>query len=835
MQLLNKMALLLCSVTVMSGCAPGRTAFDKAQKFELSGDLDQAVVKYAEATTDNPDISEYRLQFLKASSAAAVMHLKKGDDALAANRLDDALREYQTASVLDPSEARAIQQSDVVKKLRLSQIIYREGADFEKSNKFREALRSYKKALEFNSANKEAREGVERIVKAHQIKDGHHELNLKSTKPITLKFKDAKIKDIFNIITKLSGINFIFDDAVKDTNFSIYLENASFQQAFDVITELNKLDKKILNENTIILYPKTPEKRKQYEELYLQTFYLNKLDAKKAINLLRTMMQIKKIYVNEELNALVIRDTPDVVELAGKILEANDIPDAEVVLEVEVIELSKTNADSLGTVLSRYAISAEGTNNGSPFADSLGSSTSTPTTGTATTPSNLLQMFAWKQFGGFLTVPNATFNFGKTLTNGETLSNPKIRVKNREKAKFNVGTRVPITTTSSPVGGGTTVNVQYVDVGVKLNAEPTIQLNNEISIKVGMEVSSILSRDSSSGTSVVTIGTRNLDTVLSLKDGETSIIGGLIQDQKSNGKQTIALLGDIPILGSLFSNKDTNNNKTELILAITPRIVRSIVVPDPSVAAFWTGKEDEPSTVKLYSSFAEEPELSPVAEAPSAPVKGFVAAPAQGTPAGAAVSVIPQHRRPSGAVTQESITPPPILATAPKPAPVPMLTPPPASVAAPAAARVQQANEPHGQNEQQNDKILVKLSAPQRVSVNKAIFVNVDVENLSMMKSAVLVIDCDPALAGFIQAGPGSMLNNSVTVKADQSQDKSRITLNITNTGVGISGSGNMVQIAFKANAKGVLSLKLDNASAITAENGKLENVSLAGTTVAIQ
>ena len=348
--------------------------------------------------------------------------------------------------------------------------------------------------MDLNPANKNAKEGITRLVKTLQPKFAGHELNLKSSKPITLKFKDAKIKDVFNIITKLSGITFIFDDAVKDSNFSIYLENATFYQVLDVVTELNKLGRKVLNENTIIIYPKNAEKNKQYEELYLQTYYLNKIDAKKAINLLRTMMQIKKIYVNEELNAVVIRDTPEVVELAGKILEANDIPDAEVVLELEVIELSKRNAESLGVVLSRYAISAQGFNNGQPFSDTLSTASTTATATTSTTgPSNLLQFFQWQQFSGFLTVPNATFNFGKTLANGETLSNPKIRVKNREKAKFNVGTRVPITTTSSPVGGGISVNVQYVDVGVKLNAEPTIQLNNEISIKLGMEVSSILS------------------------------------------------------------------------------------------------------------------------------------------------------------------------------------------------------------------------------------------------------------------------------------------------------------------------------------------------------
>src|SRR6185369_6658433 len=164
-------------------------------------------------------------------------------------------------------------------------------------------------------------------------------------------------------------------------------------------------------------------------------------------------------------------------------------------------------------------------------------------------PSNLVRAFTMKGIGGFVTVPNATFNLGKTLAKGEVLSNPKIRVKNKEKSKFNVGTRVPITTTTLN-GVQSQVNVQYVDVGVKVNAEPTIQLNNEISIKLSLEVSSILTKekvgDASSLTTVVTIGTRNVETVLSLKDGETSIIGGLIQNTSNNDKTKIFLLGDIP-------------------------------------------------------------------------------------------------------------------------------------------------------------------------------------------------------------------------------------------------------------------------------------------------
>ncbi|WP_318258772.1 secretin N-terminal domain-containing protein [Geobacter anodireducens] len=381
----------------------------------------------------------------------------------------------------------------------------------------------------------------------------------------------------------------------------------------------------------------------------VKTFYLNSLDAKKAVNLLRTMLQVKKIYVNEELNALVIRDNPELIDVAGKILEANDVPDAEVLLEVEVIQVSKNNSELFGLGLSRYAVSLNARTPGSGgdfFSDTFDPKVTTTsndtTTVTTTQVKNLLNLFNWNGYQGFLTVPSATYNFSKQLSNAEVLSNPKIRVKNREKSKFTVGTRVPITTTSSTGSvGGVTVNVQYVDVGVKLNAEPVIQLNNEVTIKLGVEVSSIIGEKTvGSGdaiSSVVTIGTRNVDTVLNLKDGETSIIGGLIEDSKSKSKQKIWLLGDIPLIGSLLSSHNDKYDKSELVLAITPRIVRAVSVPEADVAAFWSGKEDDPTAVRPFSSFELEPEFA-VQPAATPAAKGAPAAPAAkpgpATPAG---------------------------------------------------------------------------------------------------------------------------------------------------------------------------------------------------------
>lgn len=769
---------------VLSGCAGGLASFNKAQKLEQQGKLDEAVLKYAEAATADPDISEYRVRFLTASGEAAKHHFKKGEEYMAANKYEDALREYQTAYTLDPSLARAGQMIEQATKLKNIFMFINEGEEFEKNRKPREALDSYKKALGLDPGNIEAKEAVARLLKNRRTKPEGFELNLKSTKPITLKFKDAKIKEVFNILTQLSGINFVFDEGVKDQDVSIFLENATFQQALDILTGINKLEGKVLNESTIIVYPNTPEKKKQYEELKVETFLLNKLDAKKAVNLIRTMLPTKKIYVNEDANALVIRDTPATIEVARKILEANDIPDAEVVLDVEVMEISKDKMDNFGLALSQYAVSLAAAQNGSSsfLSDTLvpPTTSSTTTTSTSTAVNNLLNVFAWSGYSGFVTVPNATFNFAKTLTNGETLANPKLRVKNREKSKFNVGTRVPITTTSSPVGGGISVNVQYVDVGVKVNAEPTVQLNNDINIKLSLEVSTIVGQQTVGGTTapttVVTIGTRNLDTVLSLKDGETSIIGGLIQDTKSSNKQKISILSDIPVIGSIFTNTNSTGSKDELLLSITPHIVRGITVPDSDVASFWSGKEDEPSTINPYASFVQEPEI-PAAQLAT-----------QTLPSGPPVPVVPAAQ---AAPSTQAIPAVPVVPTAP-------------------GAHSSQVREA------QSGTVL-NITAPAVVKVNERFSVDVVAASVINLYSAPFVFSYDPAILDFRGADEGSFLKydgKPTSFQAINATNNGQIVVNLGRAGNvgGVNGAGTLVSLKFKAKKLGATNLGLKDA-----------------------
>lgn len=823
MRIIFKIAALSFLFAVLAGCGAGLTAFSKGERLEREGKLDEAVIKYSEAVAANPDAYEYRMRLLKTSEQAAQRHLERGDEYLALKNYDEALAEYQAAVALDPSLHRAKQASEKLIRQNNSRSYYKEGQDFERGNKPREALRAYRKALDLDGENKDAQEALERLLSTKKTRLEGYELNLKSTKPITLKFKDAKLKDVFYIVTQLSGINFIFDEGVKDQNVTIYLENGNFQQALDLLTNMNKLGKKVLNESTIVIFPKTPEKSKQYEDLVVKTFFLNTLDAKKAVNLLRTMLQVRKVYVNEELNAIVVRDTPELVDVAGKILEANDVPDAEVLLDVEVIEVSKRNVENFGLALSRYAVSL---NTRTPAGDWL-SDTFTRTTTDANTDTDvtevpqLLQTFSWNGYKGFLTVPSASYNFGKRITNAEVLANPKIRVKNREKSKFTVGTRVPITTTSTTgTTGGFSVNVQYVDVGVKLNAEPTIMLNNEVSIKLGLEVSSIIDRETVGGedsaTTVVTIGTRNLDTVLNLKDGETSVIGGLIEDSKTKGKQKIFLLGDIPVIGPLLSDNSNDSQKRELILAITPRLVRSVTVPEPDVASFWSGKEDDPSIVKPFASFELEPEFAAGQPKPATPP---AAAPAPvPAPAPAAVPQQPRAATPPPATAEQAApqtVPAPASPASPgqqPAAPTPGQTqgvaplPVPGPASAPAAAAPAPVTPVRGS---------LNIAAPAAVDLGSQFKVEIRVSDVKGLAKAPFVLLYDPIFIEYVGAVEGTFLNRdgrptSFSAQADKA--KGRVTISMARTGAdGIDGAGPLLTATFAARNKGPASLGLQS------------------------
>ena len=817
---------LLTAIAPLSGCSAGSRAFSRGEDFEAKGMYEEAMYSYADAFRKDPEEGNYRARFLKAREQAANARYKRGKELFDSGNYIDAAAEFQAAQALDPSQARFKQMVDVTTRLKDAQLIYREGVDFEKANKLKDAYRSYVRALELSPEDKEYQGALARVSGARKGRHEGYELNIRSAKPITIKFRDAKLKDVFNIVTQLSGINFVFDDAVKDQPVTIFLENATFQQTLDLLASLFKLERKVLNESTVLIYPFTPDKVKQYEDMVLRTLHLNYMDAKKAVNLIRTMLQVRKIYVNEDSNSVVVRDTANVVNVVEKILDANDVPDPEVLLDVEVLEINDRDTSSLGLLLSNYNVQM-GTfsPNGNLLSpNTLQSTLTTLTSGSTQAPQNtvntdnLLRVFKVKGYGGFITVPSATYNLSKALAKGEVLSNPKIRVKNKEKSKFTVGTRVPITTTSTTgTTGGFSVNVQYVDVGVKVNAEPTIQLNNEVSIKVSLEVSSIASQQTVGGadspTVVVTINTKNLDTVLSLKDGETSVIGGLISKNETSSKQKIFLLSDIPLLGPLLTDNENDKQKSEVVLAITPRIVRHVTVPPLDITSFVSGKEDDPSLARPLASFDLEPQFE---AAPMGGVKQPAAAappPAQPPPAQPAQLPIPAGA-PSTPVPSMSPTVPV------PPAPTPPPPTPPAPTGAATAADTQALAVPAVPSK----RALLQLSAPSAISIGQQFSLDIRVSDIGDLASLATVLTYDPALVDFVSASEGGFLNRD----AKPTQFSSRadavggvaVSLARGAGAGGVSGSGTLFSALFRAKKQGSAVFGFRNAN-LSASDGR--------------
>ena len=584
---------LVAFCLLLSGCASHPTYFSDGNKLYTQGRYDEALLEYAKAVMEQPEKHEYRIRLYETKSKAALLHYQKGKELLAGGDYQVAVSELIRASMLDPSLEGASQELKEAQRLLQIEEYYLEAEKLFKRRKLEQAKKRLENILAMDPEHRRAQELLEKVKRQHKVLIDGFELDVISDQPITLKFKDAALKDIFTIFSKLSGVNFIFDEDVNSRRVSILLEKATFSQALELLLKMNNLGKKVLNEKTIILYPNNVEKVRQYEDQIIQIFYLSNVDAKKVLNLLRTMLQLKKIFVHEELNAIVIRDKPDVIKLAQQVITASDRADSEVIFDVEIVEVGHSDIVDLGPTLSTYSIglglSKEGT--GNLVSDTLEGN-------------NLVSSFS--NLETLYTLPSVVFDFAKTLGDSEILANPKIRVKNKEKAKVHIGSREPVVTTSTS-GELTYSNVQYVDVGVKLDVEPTIQLDETIVTKLGLEVSNVSNRDvvEGSGTTVLTITTTNAQTTLTLKDGEQTIIGGLIRDDLRETTDTIPFLGDIPGLGKLLSGTSTEKVKLEILLSITPHVVKSKDIPSPDEATIWSGGENDFKVGPSFGAFAE--------------------------------------------------------------------------------------------------------------------------------------------------------------------------------------------------------------------------------------
>jgi len=393
-------------------------------------------------------------------------------------------------------------------------------------------------------------------------------------KPVSLEFRDAPLRTVFEALGRGAGVNFVFDKEVKgDARISIYLKDVSVDEAMRVVLSTQQLERKLLNGNSVLIYPNTPQKQREHQELVTRSFYLNNADVKQAQALVRMMAKTRDLFIDERLNLLVARDTPEVIAMIEQLVAGLDLPEPEVMLDVEVLEIGSDRSEEAGL---NWATDA-----------TYGS-----TDGAAMVP--------WSSRGSFRTlVANPVVAARLKGSTGTTnlLANPKLRARNKEKAKIQIGDRVPVFTSTSTANVGVSTAVTYLDVGLKLEVEPTVQLDNEVIMKVNLEVSSLGQKESSGGsqpTSAYRIGSRTASTSLRLRDGETQVLAGLINDEDSKSISGVPYASETPLLGRLFGVHTDTRKKTEIVLLITPHVLRNVSLPDASQTILASGFDANP-------------------------------------------------------------------------------------------------------------------------------------------------------------------------------------------------------------------------------------------------
>ncbi len=610
--------LVVLGLLLLVGCGTLRET-RLGDQFMHEQNWDGAVFAYQEAMKKDPNNLELRKKLDQAKVKAAEIHFLRGQQLLKEDRLPQALEELKRALSLDPNKPE--HQAAMSQALRRQQASdhVAVGLRLMNAGKFSDALDELGKALELVPGYPPAQEAMAKLSeKRRAAKSEEEELALKSTQPITLKFQNAKLKDVFELLSKTTGINILFDKDVRDENMSIFIKDASFREVLNLILATNNLFMKKISDDTILIIPKLPQKVNQYQDLLIRTFYLSNVKAKDMINLLRTMLETKRVFVNDELNAIIMRDTPEKIKLAEKIIDANDRNPAEVMFEVEILEVDKSKSATYGWKFNPASA----------------------TFGLTPNPIQLSQLKALGDTSYLFTLPSIIVEFMKQESDAKTLANPKIRVVDNKSAKVNIGDKFPVlisTTTFTPTGTttGTTTSApgtsiatstEFKDVGIRLTVEPNIHLNNDVTLKLNLTVSSLGDRvDLGGGQSQFRFGERNAETVLNIRDGETVIIGGMIRDEDRTSITKVPGLGDIPVLGALFSSTGKDKINTDIVLTITPHIVRALETPDKETQAFWSGTEETYSTKPLFSELPsvgeikESPNPSPVPQPQSQP------------------------------------------------------------------------------------------------------------------------------------------------------------------------------------------------------------------------
>ena len=526
------------TAAVVAGCAAGG-AFRKGETAARAEEWDRAVEHYRRAVQEDPRNVAYRTALQRAMTSASRAHLDRARRHEADGALADAVREYRAAAELDPGNTYAAGRARELER----------------------AIRDRIEASRPPAPIEEMRELARRETATPLLDPA-------SDEPLSLRFVNQRLRDILDFIGAAAGVNVSFDQQFQDRPYTVQLDGVTMEEALDQILMANQHFYKVLGPRSVIVAPETPQKRAQYEEQVIRTFYVSNADVQELATLLSQIVRSgpqagvqPTIVPNVTSNTIAVRGTPAVVSVIERVIAANDKPRAEVIVDVEILEVSRERTRQFGLDLTQFSIGAE----------------------YAPDPSaSRLPNGANARSGNFaFSVPAAVVKFLESDEETRVVAKPQLRGQEGATLTLNLGDEVPVPTTAfTPIAaGGATVNpltsFNYRPIGVIVEMTPRVTYENEIILDLEVENSTRGTNVNVAGQSLPTFGTRRVITRLRLRDGESNLLAGLLREEDRRSLKGLPGIANLPVIRRLLSSNDDTIRQTDIVMLLTPRIVRT--------------------------------------------------------------------------------------------------------------------------------------------------------------------------------------------------------------------------------------------------------------------
>ena len=797
----------LAVAVVVAGCAAGK-AFSRGEAAMKAGDLDMAVAAYRKAVQTAPENATYKIALQRAMLAASRAHIDRAREYEQADQLEAALGEYKLATENDPSNRLASSKVAALERT------VRERAEAARPKPAIQALRE----------------------RARAASQPQPLFNFTTPLPL-IRFNNVPLRDILTFIGTSTGINVTYDRQYQDRNYSVQLDGVTLEQALSQILGVNQLSYKVLSERSILIFEDNAQKHQQYDDQVIQTFYLSNADATELAQLLSQAFRPPGIPVqpaiapNKTQNSITIRATAPVVGIFEKLIQQNDKPRAEIVVDVEIMEVSRQRVKQYGLNLSEYALGGIF----SPEVSPNGTATTTPTTGvtapvtggaatgTGRSPSQVTSPPAFNlntitrgvsTADFYAAVPTAVVKFLESDTNTKLVAKPQLRGAEGTKLTFKVGDQIPVISTSYlPVAsGGAGQNplssYNYKDVGVTVEMTPRVTLENEILLDINVINNSRSADVTIGGINIPSFGNREVNVRLRLRDGESNLLAGLLREDERRSLQGFPGAIHVPILKQLFSGNDESITQTDIIMLLTPHIVRGSEITEADLRPIYIGSQ------QTFSLGGQPPLLAaPAADTPPAPAAA---------PAPPAASPTPQigQQTPQGTIAVPAgASPVPGTVVVPNPAPpAPATTPiqpqaqPQAAAPAPApAVTAQAAPDPPITSPGIGAAQVIISPPPGALRVSQGPYnIPLSITGAQRLSTVTLTLTFDPRLLRMRTVQEGSFLRSGgANVTFSQQANNGRIDITISRgaDATGVSGTGLLAAILFDAIAPGTVTL----------------------------